>query len=72
MSGQAFQAVPSEMARHGVVPPKPCVRKIKRRGNLAAVMPAAVAAVTLVKVEIWICSPERIRSKLRGKSLPIK
>jgi hypothetical protein len=42
-----------------------------RRGNFAAVTPAATAAATLVKVVGWICSPERIRSKLRGKILPI-
>ena len=61
-----FPKVPSEMATHEVGSDSPAVRKIKRRGNLAAVMPAAVAAATLVKVGIKICSPERIRSKLQG------
>ena len=45
-----FQFVPSEMARHGTLPVPPADKWMMRRGNFAAVTPAATAAATLVKV----------------------
>ena len=62
----ALAKVNAELA---LVPP--AVRTIVRYGNLAGVTPAAIAAATLVNATGRICSPLRIRSKLRGISLPI-